>query len=113
MTSQLAISCMRLATMPSLTNSATVLRQAKPAIQKPATSSLDIIDIRGERVEINLKEEVVSLFNPQDGPRMLPTLLLYNEKGLQLFEDVCHCRQDCSLCQYSFLSRSRIWRSIT
>lgn len=49
---------------------------------------VDIIDIRQARVEINLKEEINKLFRPQEGPRTLPTLLLYDEKGLQLFEEV-------------------------
>jgi len=49
---------------------------------------VDIIDIRGAAVEINLKDDILSLFSPKEGPRMLPTLLLYDEKGLQLFEDV-------------------------
>lgn len=49
---------------------------------------VDIIDIRGAAVEINLKDDILSLFSPKEGPRMLPTLLLYDEKGLQLFEEV-------------------------
>ncbi len=49
---------------------------------------VDIIDIRQVAVEINLKEEIDKLFRPREGPRTLPTLLLYDEKGLQLFEDV-------------------------
>lgn len=48
----------------------------------------DIIDIRGDTGEIDLKNEVVKLLNPESGMRKLPTLLLYDEKGLQLFEDV-------------------------
>ena len=50
------------------------------------TSNADIIDIRRVAVEINLKTEITSMFRPKDGPRQLPTLLLYNERGLQLFE---------------------------
>jgi hypothetical protein len=49
---------------------------------------LNIIDIRCDAVEINIKEEINSLFKAQDAPRRLPTLLLYNERGLQLFEAV-------------------------
>jgi len=48
----------------------------------------DIIDIRRAAVEINLKTEVLSLFRAKDAPRRLPTLLLYDERGLQLFEEV-------------------------
>lgn len=49
---------------------------------------LDIIDIRSAAVELNLKEEIRRLFKPQDGPRKMPTLLLYDERGLQIFEKV-------------------------
>lgn len=56
----------------------------------PATAVPDIIDIRRSLVESDLKTDVLSMFNPSNGPRRLPTLLLYNERGLQLFEDVGH-----------------------
>jgi L-histidine Nalpha-methyltransferase / hercynylcysteine S-oxide synthase len=49
---------------------------------------VDIIDIRRGTVEASLKEEIHSLFYPHTGPRKLPTLLLYDERGLQLFEKV-------------------------
>lgn len=48
----------------------------------------DIIDIRREHVEMDLQKEVERMMNPAEGPKTLPTLLLYDEKGLQLFEDV-------------------------
>jgi hypothetical protein len=48
-----------------------------------------IIDIRRSLVEVSLKEEIMSMLNPARGPRTLPTLLLYNEEGLQIFEEVC------------------------
>lgn len=52
-------------------------------------SHLDIIDIRSNKVDFNLKDEVNRMINPSDGgARKLPTLLLYDERGLQLFEDV-------------------------
>jgi len=56
----------------------------------PVTSKteVDIIDIRRAAVELNLKAEVLSMFSAKDGPRQLPTLLLYDERGLQLFEKV-------------------------
>lgn len=56
-----------------------------------AASSLDILDIRRDTVEASLKEEIHNLFHPEQGPRKLPTLLLYDEKGLQLFEKVWTC----------------------
>ena len=51
--------------------------------------SLDIIDIQNARIEVNLKDEILAQMNPEQGPRTLPTLLLYDERGLQLFEEVC------------------------
>ncbi|KAH6631559.1 C-type lectin protein [Chaetomium tenue] len=51
---------------------------------------LDIIDIRRAAVELNLKAEVLSSFHKEDGPRKLPTLLLYDERGLQLFEKITY-----------------------
>ena len=55
----------------------------------PRTAAVpDIIDIRRAAVEFNLKGEILSMFRPERGPRQLPTLLLYDEKGLQLFERV-------------------------
>lgn len=51
-------------------------------------SNIDIIDIRHEAVEINLKDEILTSLKPKIGPKTLPTLLLYDEQGLQLFEEV-------------------------
>ncbi|TQV92647.1 DUF323 domain-containing protein [Cordyceps javanica] len=58
--------------------------------RKMPTQHIDIIDIRGEQVDFNLKEEIASCLNPVSGHRTLPTLLLYDEKGLQLFEDITY-----------------------
>ncbi|KAJ6444892.1 ADP-ribosylation factor family protein [Purpureocillium lavendulum] len=62
------------------------------AEHEPRPDALDIIDIRRDKVEVNLKDEVAALFNPADGTgaRALPTLLLYDAKGLQLFEDITY-----------------------
>lgn len=61
---------------------------AKKQQQQPPRP-LDIIDIRGGRESsLDLKHEVASMLNPVHGPRRLPTLLLYDEKGLQMFEEV-------------------------
>ena len=78
--------------MPSLTVSPAAAAAPQRVKQNGNTSMPavpSIIDIRGEIVEMNLKDEIATSFNPEDGPRKLPTLLLYNEKGLQLFEEVC------------------------
>lgn len=57
------------------------------AVSTHRENVLDIIDIRCAAVEINLKDEINTLFKLKDGPRQLPTLLLYDEQGLQLFEE--------------------------
>lgn len=61
-----------------------------PAVKhfEDAKIDADIIDIRGDTEEFDLKNEVVKLLSPENGVRKLPTLLLYDERGLQLFEDV-------------------------
>jgi hypothetical protein len=51
-------------------------------------SNIDIIDIRHDAVEINLKDEILTSLKPESGLKILPTLLLYDEQGLQLFEEV-------------------------
>jgi hypothetical protein len=52
------------------------------------TSDIDIIDIRSDAIEIDLKVEILSMLKPAKGPKKMPTLLLYDEKGLQIFEKV-------------------------
>ena len=54
------------------------------------TSDIHIIDIRHDAVEISIKDDILTQLRPQSGPKSLPTLLLYNERGLQLFEEVHH-----------------------
>ncbi|KAF4446375.1 hypothetical protein F53441_9998 [Fusarium austroafricanum] len=76
--------------MPSTTASPVAPQRVKPTIAKPSSALPSIIDIRGEHVEFNLKDQISSMFNPDEGPRKLPTLLLYNEKGLQIFEDITY-----------------------
>ena len=51
-------------------------------------SKIDIIDIRHDTVEFNLKADILTSLRPESGPKKLPTLLLYDERGLQLFEEV-------------------------
>lgn len=66
-------------------------KQAKGAYgpeQGVAETPVDLIDIRRDAVKANLRDEIYRLFHPQEGPRELPTLLLYDAEGLQLFEKV-------------------------
>ncbi|KID75611.1 Ergothioneine biosynthesis protein 1 [Metarhizium brunneum] len=67
-----------------------VKQPAGKAASRPR-GDLDIIDIRSNRVDFNLKDEVARMVIPKDGrARKLPTLLLYDERGLQLFEDITY-----------------------
>jgi len=84
-------------TIPSASNGAIEVVGARPlnkswgsktAGNSEHTSNIDIIDIRRDAVQVNLKEEIMSSLRPQTGPKTLPTLLLYDERGLQLFEEV-------------------------
>ncbi len=52
------------------------------------TSDIDIIDIRTDAIEMDLKVEILSMLRPAKGPKKMPTLLLYDERGLQIFEKV-------------------------
>jgi hypothetical protein len=61
---------------------------AKGVPKMDSVSTIDIIDIRHDAVEVNLKDEILKSLRPESGSKTLPTLLLYNERGLQLFEEV-------------------------
>lgn len=52
-------------------------------------SDFNIIDIRHDGAEIELKDEIMASLRPQSGLKSLPTLLLYDERGLQIYEEVC------------------------
>lgn len=50
-----------------------------------------IIDIRSDSKGIDLLNEIHSGLRPSDGgAKTLPTLLLYDEKGLKLFEEITY-----------------------
>ena len=70
---------------------ASVTSSAKPLLRTHKSSDvteLDIIDIRHDAVEISIKDDILSQLQPESGLKHLPTLLLYDERGLQLFEEV-------------------------
>jgi hypothetical protein len=73
--------------------------------------NFDIIDIRHDAVEISLKDEILSSLNPQSGLKSLPTMLLYDERGLQLFEEVRISYW--TIKQQITLNRSHICKNIT
>ena len=87
-------------TIPSASNSAAEAVRTMPKVLSFKTTqnlehapNIDIIDIRHDAVEINLKDEIMSSLRPQFGPKTMPTLLLYDERGLQLFEEVSSTNQ--------------------
>ena len=50
-----------------------------------------VIDIRRDGMDTNLLDSVRTMLNSEDGQeRRLPTLLLYDEQGLKLFEDITY-----------------------
>ena len=63
----------------------------------------NIIDIRSDTAGIELKQDILKGLNPENGGRKtLPTLLLYDEKGLRLFEEITY------LDEY-YLTNQEIW----
>jgi hypothetical protein len=93
----------------------TVKHRDQPKPGNPLTpesmSDIDIIDIRGDAMEMDLGAEILSMLKPEKGPKRLPTLLLYDEKGLQLFEEVCN---PCKTRRHALTDpRSPIWTSTT
>ncbi|TQS35347.1 hypothetical protein Golomagni_04234 [Golovinomyces magnicellulatus] len=51
---------------------------------------ISITDIRQNIPDLDLKRELLEYLKVTDGPRSLPTLLLYNQRGLQLFEEITY-----------------------
>jgi len=59
-----------------------------------ASSSPEIIDIRQDKGEHSLLEDIKNGLRPADGgDKTLPTLLLYDEAGLRLFEDITYLEE--------------------
>lgn len=53
-------------------------------------SNFNIIDIRHDGAEIELKDEILASLRPKSGLKSLPTLLLYSERGLQIYEEITY-----------------------
>ena len=72
---------------------AKIVRASDPGGE--ASAIVDIIDIRHNAVEINLKDAILRSLRSPHGPKTMPTLLLYDDRGLQLFEEViiANCRE--------------------
>lgn len=74
------------------------------APSKGQTSASNIIDIRSDTAGIELKQLILDGLKPEDAQekKTLPTLLLYDEAGLRLFEDITY------LDEY-YLTNQEIW----
>ncbi|OBT47156.1 hypothetical protein VE00_03082 [Pseudogymnoascus sp. WSF 3629] len=64
----------------------------------PAHSTLefiDIIDIRRDALgsSLDLGRDIMAQLAPARGPKKMPTLLLYDEKGLQTFEEITYLEE--------------------
>lgn len=53
-----------------------------------------IIDIRLDKIERSVRAELIEKLHPKDGEeKQMPTLLLYNETGLKLFEEITYLEE--------------------
>lgn len=83
---------------------------------KPSNNpTFNIIDIRHDGAEIELKDEILASLTPKSGLKSLPTLLLYDERGLQIYEEVGLCSRHicCPHLLTTWHGRSLICRNIT
>lgn len=55
---------------------------------KSSPPQIDIIDIRQHVIDMDLSNDIKSMLKPENGPKKMPTMLLYDEAGLQIFEEV-------------------------
>lgn len=57
-------------------------------------SDVSIIDIRQGGFDVSLVDQIRQKLNPAQGQeRRMPTLLLYDEEGLQLFEQITYLEE--------------------
>ncbi|KAI9723969.1 MAG: hypothetical protein M1812_000687 [Candelaria pacifica] len=63
-------------------------------LPEQTVSDVDIIDIRRDHAEHSILDEIYKGLSPSQGQeKRLPTLLLYDERGLKLFEDITYLEQ--------------------
>jgi len=63
------------------------------ALQNGRTNA-SIIDIRGGGLEYSILDDMRKKMDPGEGlERRMPTLLLYDEQGLRLFEDITYLEE--------------------
>ncbi len=74
--------------MPGLSPAQTLLIELSPVVP---TMPQNIQDIRRDLAGISLLDDLRTSLRPHDGgEKSLPTLLLYDEQGLKLFEDITY-----------------------
>jgi len=63
-------------------------------LSKEATKPSDIVDIRADKQDLPLKQAILDGLDPADGAeKHLTTLLLYDEAGLKLFEEITYLEE--------------------
>jgi uncharacterized SAM-dependent methyltransferase len=68
-----------------------VLLRAASTVMGSINPSPNIIDIRSDAAGIELKQLILEGLQPEDGEeKTLPTLLLYDNAGLKLFERITY-----------------------
>lgn len=76
--------------------SATATSQSEANGSTPSTAEVraKIVDIRRDKKEHSLVTDIYNGLQPADGgEKRLPTLLLYDEKGLKLFEKITYLEE--------------------
>lgn len=63
-----------------------------PSVRLP--TQVEIVDIRQGNVDFSLKNDIFQCIAPPEGiPRSMPTMLLYDAKGLKLFERITYLEE--------------------
>lgn len=69
-------------------------RQVVDVREVAASGGRDIIDIRRDAEQLSLIDEIRRGLRPENGSeKRLPTLLLYDEAGLKLFEEITYLEE--------------------
>jgi len=68
--------------------------QTRDTKSTPGKTKVEIVDIREDREEHSILEDIKSGLRPEDGNlKTLPTLLLYDVEGLLLFEKITYLQE--------------------
>jgi L-histidine Nalpha-methyltransferase / hercynylcysteine S-oxide synthase len=73
-----------------LTDGLKDIKQPSVQVAPISTKKAEIIDIRSSKLELSLKDDIYEGLKKPEGERTLPTLLLYDEAGLNLFQDITY-----------------------